>query len=197
MQHMRGQMRLDGQALRQELLVKVLAGLLAHQDAATAIVLRGTASTTHHLKDVHDRIVDVSVLFSFIGLGAHDDDHIARDGETPCGVLRGNEDLYCAGLEKALDDPFVLLGVSLVIISDAVFEHLGQALIRHMIQVRLKIGQLDVEESVGSVISAAMREKIIRRQATLASGRNEDNNRLSRGVLHDGEVSRLRHGDHE
>ena len=76
-QHMCRQVRFDRKALREELLVEVLSGLLAHQDTATPVVFSGTACTTHHLEHVHDGVVDISVLLALIVLHAHDDDHVA------------------------------------------------------------------------------------------------------------------------
>jgi hypothetical protein len=39
------------------------------------------------LEDLHDGIVDVSVLPAFVVLNTHDDDHITRDGQAPSGFL--------------------------------------------------------------------------------------------------------------
>lgn len=71
------QMRLNGEPLRQELLVEVLSCLLAHQDAPTVLVFERTARLTHHLQDVHHRVVDVPVLLALVELHTHYDYHIA------------------------------------------------------------------------------------------------------------------------
>ncbi len=87
MQHVGREVRLDRKAFREELLVKVLACLLAHEDAATLLVLGGTASAAHHLEDVHDRVIDVTMFLSFIELDTQDDNHIACHGKTPGSIL--------------------------------------------------------------------------------------------------------------
>jgi hypothetical protein len=76
MKEMRQQVRLDRQALRQELSVKVLARLLAHQHAPTPLVLPRTTRPAHHLQYVHDGVVSVSVLLALEELNTHDDDHV-------------------------------------------------------------------------------------------------------------------------
>ena len=83
MEHVCRQMRFDWQTFAQELLVEVFALLLAHQNTATAIVMLWSARPTHHLQNVRDRVVDVSMLPALVILNAHDDDHIAREGQTP------------------------------------------------------------------------------------------------------------------
>lgn len=42
-----------------------------------------------------------------------------------------------------------------------------------------------------------MREKVVHRQSTLATGRNKHYDRLVGGVFADGKISRFGHGDHE
>ena len=76
MQHMRWQVRFNRQAYRKELFIEVLAGLLAHKDTSTSFILHWATGTTHHLQNVHNGIVDVSVLLAFIVLDTHDDNHV-------------------------------------------------------------------------------------------------------------------------
>ena len=97
--HVRRQMRLDRKTLRQELLVEVLPRLLTHEHRAALFVLHWATRAAHHLQDIHDRIVDVSVLLALVELHAHDDDHVARHRQAPRGVLRSDEDLNGAMLE--------------------------------------------------------------------------------------------------
>ena len=69
--------RLDGQTLRQELLVKVLMSLLTHQDASVVLILKWATSLTHHLQNIHYRVVNILMFFALIELNAHNDDHMA------------------------------------------------------------------------------------------------------------------------
>ena len=69
--------RLDGQTLGQELLVKVLTSLLTHQDTSAVLVLKQATSLAHHLQNIHYRVIDVPMFFALIELNAHDDDHMA------------------------------------------------------------------------------------------------------------------------
>lgn len=87
MQHICWEMGLDWQTLRQELLVELLPRLLTHENASAPVVLQGSASSAHHLEDLHDGVIDVSVFPAFIILNTHDYYHITSDGETPSGVL--------------------------------------------------------------------------------------------------------------
>lgn len=50
---------LDGEGLVQELFVKVLLGLVDHDDRHAVPVVLGPTSTAHHLKYVRDGIVDI------------------------------------------------------------------------------------------------------------------------------------------
>lgn len=79
MHHIRGEMRLNRQTFRQELLVELLPRLLAHEYASAPVILKGSAGSAHHLEDFHDRIIDVSVFPSFVILDAHDYHHITGD----------------------------------------------------------------------------------------------------------------------
>lgn len=88
MQHVCGQMRFDGQTLGQELLVKVLASLLAHEDTSAPLVFKRPTGSAHHLENVHDRIVNVPVLLPFVDLDTHDDNHVGGDRQTPRSVLK-------------------------------------------------------------------------------------------------------------
>lgn len=82
-----GKVRFDGQTFCKELLVKVLSSLLTHQHASTPVIFGWTTGPTHHLQDVHDRIVDIAMLLSFIELYTHDDDHVAGHRDAPRSVL--------------------------------------------------------------------------------------------------------------
>jgi len=86
-QHVCGEVRLDGQTFRQELLVEFLPRLLTHENASTSVIFEGSTSSAHHLEDLHNGIVDVSVLPAFVVLNTHDDDHVTRDGQAPSGFL--------------------------------------------------------------------------------------------------------------
>jgi hypothetical protein len=80
MEKVSGEMGFDGQSLSKELLVEVFPRLLAHQDAPTTLILCRSAGAAHHLQHVHNRIVDVTMLFAFVVLNTHDDDHVTGHG---------------------------------------------------------------------------------------------------------------------
>jgi hypothetical protein len=65
-------MGLDGQRLVEELLEKVLLGVLAEKDALGVRVLGGTVGPAHHLQDVRDGIVVVGVQLPVVVLCVHD-----------------------------------------------------------------------------------------------------------------------------
>ena len=136
--HVGREVRLDRETFGEEFLVEVLAGLLTHENTAATVILRWAACATHHLKHVHHRIVDVAVLLALVGLHAHDNDHIASNRETPCSILRCDEDLNSARLEQPFDDMLILLVESFVIVANAMLERLGQALVTDMVEVRLE-----------------------------------------------------------
>lgn len=69
-------------------LFKFLANLLAHKYTATTFIFRRPTSLAHHLEDVHDRVINVSVLLTFVELHPHNNDHVACDRETPCSILQ-------------------------------------------------------------------------------------------------------------
>ena len=94
MEEVRGQMGLDRQAFRQEFFIKVFPCLLTHENTATVVILSRAAGFTHHLKDIHDRVVNVAMFLAFVELYAHDNDHVAGDGKAPCGILMKKLQLY-------------------------------------------------------------------------------------------------------
>lgn len=81
------EVRFDGQTLRQKLLVKVLARLLAHQNASAALVFCRPTCTAHHLEYIHHGVIDISMLLALVELNAHDNDHVAGDWQTPRSIL--------------------------------------------------------------------------------------------------------------
>ena len=121
-EHVRRQMRLDGQAFGQELLVEVFPRLLTHEDTATAVVLKWSARAAHHLQNVHHGVVDVAVLLALVVLHAHDDDHVAGDGKAPRCVLGSDEDLNSAMLEQPFHNALVLLVEGFVVVADPVLQ---------------------------------------------------------------------------
>lgn len=88
MKKMGGEMRLDRQAFRKEFLVEVLPCLLAHKNAATVLVLLRATGFTHHLKDVHNRVVDIAMLLALVELHSHDNDHVTGNGKAPRSILK-------------------------------------------------------------------------------------------------------------
>jgi hypothetical protein len=79
--------RLDRQRLVQKLFEEVFTRLLTHQNAPGRRVDARSTCPTHHLQDVGNGIVDVSVFLPIERLHAHDDDHVRADGEGPGSVL--------------------------------------------------------------------------------------------------------------
>ena len=82
------QMGFNWKSLRQEFLVEVFSRLLAHKNTSAVLVFQWSASTPHHLKHIHDRVVDVSMLFAFIELNTHYDNHVTGHRKTPCSILQ-------------------------------------------------------------------------------------------------------------
>lgn len=76
-QHVGSQMRLDRETFRKELLVEVLTRLLAHENTATVLVLAWSRRLAHHLQNIHDRVVNVTMLLAFVKLDTHNDYHVA------------------------------------------------------------------------------------------------------------------------
>ena len=87
MQHIRREVGFDRETFRQEFLVEFLPCLLTHEDTPASVIFKRSTGSAHHLKDLHNGIVDVSVLPAFVVLNAHNDDHITRDGQTPSSFL--------------------------------------------------------------------------------------------------------------
>ena len=73
-------MRLYGQRLVKELLVVVLLGGVAKYDAFARVIPVRTTCASHHLQNISDGIVSISLLLSLIILCAHDYHQIAGDG---------------------------------------------------------------------------------------------------------------------
>ena len=141
---------------------------------------------TYHLQDVHDRVVNVAMLF-LVRLNAHDDDHVARPCQAPRGVLRGYEYLNDTMLKQPLHDSLVLLVQGFVVVADTMLRRLLQPGVGHVLRMRLQV----VQETRRSVIRVAMRDDVIRSEPTLTKGRNKDDDRLVRGILEDCKICLL------
>ena len=72
-----------------------------------------------------------------------------------------------------------------------------QATVANVIKMRLYLRQLRVEELVLVVISTAVDKKVLSGKTTLLAPGNENDDRPCRRVLPNGEIRRLRHGNHE
>lgn len=93
MEHVSREVGLYGKTLHQEFLIKLLSGLLTHQDATSTLFHLLTRGMSDHLKHVSHGIIRVAMLASFKELNPHDDDHMCIDGQTPCGFLSNSSDL--------------------------------------------------------------------------------------------------------
>ena len=149
------EMRFDREALGQKLLVEILPSLLTHQNTSTSFVFSWSTSAPHHLENVHDRVVYISMLFALVVLDTHDDDHVTRDRQTPCSILQQShqlppqhvktgskylgryKDLDGSGLEKSLNNSLVLFIKRLVVKADTMFESFDETAIHNVIQMRL------------------------------------------------------------
>lgn len=88
MQQMRRQVRLNRKTFVQKLLVKVFASLLAHEYAPTFFVDCGTTCPTHHLKNISNGIINVSMFFALEELDSEYYNHVAGDREAPSSFLQ-------------------------------------------------------------------------------------------------------------
>ena len=95
------------------------------------------------------------MLFAFVVLDTHDDDHVTRDGKTPCSILKKShqsplqyvkikskylwryKDLYGPWLEKSLNNSLVLFIKRLVVKADTMLESFNETAIHDVIQMRL------------------------------------------------------------
>ena len=88
----RWELGLDGESLGEELLVELLPVLLEHENASRVGVLGRSTGSSHHLQEVRDGVVGVSMILPIEVLNSHDDDHVRSDGESPGGVLEEKEE---------------------------------------------------------------------------------------------------------
>ena len=78
------QVTLDGEGLEEKLFVVVLSRSVAHEDAATDVVLQRTTGMSHHLKEIGDGVVrPAGAARSFVALRSHNDHQMARRVDTP------------------------------------------------------------------------------------------------------------------
>lgn len=100
-------------------------------------------------------------------------------------------------LEEPLYNALVLLVQSLMIVADTVFERVLQPGVGDVLQMRFQFRFLYMQEATGLVVSTAVSDEVICSQAALATRGNEDDGRLIRRLLHDGQICRLGHSDHQ
>lgn len=77
------------------------------------------------------------------------------------------------------------------------FETLHQALVGDMVEMRLEVRKLDVEEPIFIPVCGTVGQNVVHGELALLPGRHKDDNRLRWGVFDDGQICGLRHGDHE
>lgn len=82
-----------------------------------------------------------------------------------------------AGLEQPLHDPLVLLGESLMVVTDTMLQSLDEALVADVVEMWLKVFFLDIEETLALVVGAAVRDDIVGRETALATRWDEDDDR--------------------
>lgn len=85
--------------------------------------------------------------------------------------------MNCAGLEQPLHNPLVLLGESLMVVSDTMLQCLDEALVANVVEMWLKVLFLDIEETLALVVGAAVRDDVIGRETALTTRWDEDDDR--------------------
>mmetsp|Transcript_75394 Transcript_75394/g.157135 ORF Transcript_75394/g.157135 Transcript_75394/m.157135 type:complete len:1109 (+) Transcript_75394:119-3445(+) len=187
------QVTLHGQRLINELLVVLLLRVLCEQHAHTGLINARSAGPTHHLQHVVDGVVDVSVLSAIELLGVHDDDEVGQHGHTPTELFRADEDLNGARREETLDDGALRRGEALVQETDTVLQTLLEGLLARGFQVGLHGLIVDVQKSLGLVVSCRVEEQVDGSHTGLLPIRDEDDDGLVRRVMLDGLVDRPAH----
>lgn len=109
------------------------------------------------------------MFLPFMRLDAHVNDHVASNWETPCHILRCDENLNSTGLEQPLFDALALLVEGPVVVTDTMLQSLRETAVSDVAEMWLKIGFINVEESIVVIVGVAMREDIVSSQATLTS----------------------------
>ena len=137
------------------------------------------------------------MLLALVVLHAHDNHHVTRDRQAPSDITRSDEHLNGARLKKSLDDALVLLVERLVVVANTMLQCLNKTLVAQVVEMRLKIVLLDVEESLGVIVGATVRDEIVGSEATLTTRGNEDDSRLRRRVFDDSKVRGLGHRNHQ
>lgn len=84
-----------------------------------------------------------------------------------------------------------------MVVSDTVLQAVDETPVCNVVQMRLQVFELNAEEAVFVIVSAAMQQEIVDGELALLARRNEDERRFCQCVFQDGEVGRLRHCDHE
>lgn len=96
-----------------------------------------------------------------------------------------------------LDDPLVLLRQRFVVEADAARERFLELAILHMLEVRLEICAIDVQEARLFLVGQAVRQNVVGCKTTLLARRHEANDRSVLRVFADRKVGWLGHLDHE
>jgi hypothetical protein len=75
-------------------------------------------------------------------------------------------------------------------------ERFHEPLVRDMIEMRLQVLHLDVEQPIRSIVGTTVRDNAVRGELALPVGRYEDDGGQLGCILHDGKVGQFGHGDH-
>ena len=84
-----------------------------------------------------------------------------------------------------------------MIVADTMFQRFDQATVADVVQVRLQVVELNVEEAVAIRIRTTVCDYVVCGQTALAARWYEDDDRLRGRVLDNGEICGLRHGNHK
>lgn len=140
------QVRLHRQRLVQELLVEGLPRRLTHDHHLGVGVGGRAVGPAAHLQHVADRVVLVGVLLAVVVLRVHDHGQVALELELPAQAAAHHHHLDGARREELGHDSLVQLTRALVQIGHAVDDRLLQRLVLHLLQDRLELFLVHVQE---------------------------------------------------
>mmetsp|Transcript_87455 Transcript_87455/g.138908 ORF Transcript_87455/g.138908 Transcript_87455/m.138908 type:complete len:412 (+) Transcript_87455:1122-2357(+) len=177
-----------------ELLVILLLGVLRQQHHHSRLINARTRCSTHHLQDIMDGIIHISVLTTIELLGVHDDHQMCQHRHPPAELFSGHQDLDSTRLEETFNHRALRGTEAFMEEANTILQCLLQRFLPGSCQVRPHGIVRDVQEALGLVVGGGVQQQIDGRHAGLLSVRDEDDDGFLRGELFDGLIHRATHG---
>mmetsp|Transcript_37640 Transcript_37640/g.90407 ORF Transcript_37640/g.90407 Transcript_37640/m.90407 type:complete len:405 (+) Transcript_37640:1331-2545(+) len=166
---------------------------MSQQHTHAAGVYSWARSSSHHLQNISNRVINVPILTPIKLLCIHDDHQVRQTLQTPDQRLRTNEHLNGSSIKQARNPLPLLRCKSFVDETHPVLKSLLQGLLASPQNIGSHVILVSVQKALGLVIGGGLQKQVNSSDPSLLAVGHKHNHRLVRGVVLDGLVHRSAH----